>query len=204
MHVEFLVEESSAEVALRYLVPQILGNAATYDIHPYQGKQDLLRKLPARLSAYKKWMPDDWYIVVLVDADDEDCRELKARLEAAARQAGFATKSAPANDGKFRILNRVAMKELEAWFFGDVEAIRAAYPRVPRTLAKRTRYRNPDSIQGGTWEALERELQRAGYHRGGLDKIAAARSISAHMRPERNKSRSFRVFCDGLRAMVGG
>ncbi len=203
MHIEFLVEESSAEAALRNIIPKILGDAAAYDIHPHQGKPHLLRKLPDRLKGYKKWIPQDWYIVVLVDADDEDCRDLKARLEDAARQAGFATKSTPDQSGHFTVLNRVAMKEIEAWFLGDVEAIHAAYPRVRQTLAKKAAYRDPDSIAGGTCEALERELQRVGYHRGGLDKITAAREISKHMQPERNRSRSFQVFCEGLRAIVG-
>ncbi len=197
MHLEFLVEEPSAEAALRNIIPKILGDTATH-----QGKHDLLRHLSNRLRAYRKWIPDDWYIIVLVDADDEDCRELKARLEDAAKRAGFATKSTPNSGGHFSILNRVAMKELEAWFLGDIEAIRAAYPRIPQTLARRTRYRDPDAVAGGTWEALERVLQKAGYHRGGLDKIAAAREISKHMQPERNKSRSFHVFCEGLRAIA--
>lgn len=203
MHIEFLVEESSAEAALRNIVPQILGGSATYDIHPHQGKRDLLSKLPQRLRAYRKWMPDDWRIVVLVDADDEDCKALKAQLEEAAREAGFITKSAASSSRGFQVLNRVVMKELEAWFLGDVEAIRAAYPDVPQTLARKAPYRDPDAVAGGAWEALERVLQKAGYHRGGLDKIAAAREISEHMRPERNRSNSFRAFCEGLRALVG-
>lgn len=201
MHIEFLVEEASVEAVLRNIVPQILGDVATYNIHPHQGKQDLLRKLPNRLKAYKKWIPENYYIVVLVDADEEDCRKLKAQLEAAARDAGFTTKSAAPNAGRFQVVSRIAMKELEAWFFGDVEAICAAYPRVSRTLARRKSYRDPDAVVGGTWEALQRELQRAGYHPGGLNKIAAAMDISRHMRPDRNRSRSFQVFCEGLRAM---
>lgn len=201
MHIEFLVEESSAEVALRSIIPKILGDAASYNIHPYQGKPDLVRKLPSRLKAYKKWIPDDWYIVVLVDADNEDCRELKARLEQAATDAGFATKTA-APHGRFQVVNRIAVEELEAWFLGDIDAIRAAYPHVRQTLARKAPYRNPDAVAGGTWEALARELQRAGYHRSGLDKITAAREISKHMKPERNRSKSFQVFCEGLRAIV--
>jgi len=45
---------------------------------------------------------------------------------------------------------------------------------------------------------MERELQRAGYFKSGLAKIKAARAISAHMVPSRNRSRSFQVFLQGL------
>jgi len=89
-------------------------------------------------------------------------------------------------------------EELEAWFLGDVKAITAAYPGVPPSLAHQAGFRDPDAILGGTWEALERVLQRAGYHRGGLEKIKAAREISQHMDPHRTSSKSFQVLRDGL------
>jgi hypothetical protein len=65
MHVEFLVEEPSAEAALSNIVPKILRDV-TFRIHPFQGKQDLLSKLLPRLKGYRGWLPDDWKIVVLV------------------------------------------------------------------------------------------------------------------------------------------
>ncbi len=95
-------------------------------------------------------------------------------------------------------MNRIAVEELEAWFFGDVQALRAAYPRISPTLAQRAKFRDSDAITGGTWEALERELQRVGYFAGGLSKITAAREISLHMDPARNRSKSFQVFREGL------
>ncbi len=198
-HLEVLVEEASAEVALECLLPAILGPETTFRIHPHQGKQDLLRKLPARLHGYKRWLPESWIGVVLIDRDGLSCVEVKGDLERMARDAGLLTKVAAGTGRTFQVLNRIAIEELEAWFFGDVEAICSAYPRFPRTLGERSGYRDPDAIQGGTWEALERELQRAGYHSGGLSKLKAARDIAAKMVPARNRSRSFRVFCDGIR-----
>jgi hypothetical protein len=76
------------------------------------------------------------------------------------------------------------------------------YPKVSKTLAGRSRYQDPDSITGGTWESLERELKKVGYFTGGLRKIEAAKTISAFMEPERNNSKSFQVFRDGLLEMV--
>lgn len=202
MHVEFLVEEPSAEAALKNLLPKIFGNTATFAIHPHQGKPDLLKKLPIRLRGYRNWLPEDWRIVVLVDNDSEDCLELKSRLEQMAQQAGFVTKSIAPPGQAFQVLNRLAVEELEAWFFGDVTALNAAYPRVSLTLGAKARYRNPDAIVGGTWEALERLLRRLNYFPEGLPKIAVAREVSEHMDPERNRSRSFQIFRDGLLVLV--
>lgn len=202
MHVELLVEERSAEVAIRLLFPRIAGKQTTFAIHPFHGKDDLLAKLPSRLRAYREWVPEDWRIIVLIDEDREDCLALKRTMEAAALGAGFATRSSAGTGGHFVVLNRLAVEELEAWFFGDVAAIATAYPRIPTTLDRQARYRDPDTIRGGTWEALEQVLQASGYHKGGLPKVAAARAIAAHMDPDSNRSRSFCLFRDSLREIV--
>lgn len=203
MHLEVLVEELSAEQALRMLLPRILGNEVTFELHPFRGKPDLLAKLPDRLRAYAHWINGaDTRIVVLVDADRQDCAQLKARLEKVAAEAGLLTKSAAGPGAPFVVLNRLVVEELEAWFFGDCVALRAAYPRVPTNLEHRAPYRHPDRIAGGTCERLQRVLQDAGYHHGGLQKVAAATAIATHMDPARNTSPSFRQFCDGLRALV--
>lgn len=203
MHIEFLVEEPSAEAALLNILPKILEQTTSFAIHPYQGKQDLLKKLPSRFGGYKAWLPKDWRIVVLIDADHEDCRQLKAWLEDIAHNSKFVTKSVTTNSSHFQVLNRLAIEELEAWFFGDVEALHATYPRISLNLGNRAKYHDPDSITGGTWEALERELKRVGYYSSGLSKISAAREISLHMDPQRNRSHSFQVFRRGLLEITG-
>jgi hypothetical protein len=203
MHIEFLVEEPSSEAALRNILPKILKEQTTYAIHPFRGKPDLLKKLPDRFRGYRAWIPGSWRIVVLVDADEGDCREIKAKLENAAIKAKLITKSAVRRGSQVQVLNRLAIEELEAWFFGDVEALNAAYPRISLSLGNKARYRDPDAILGGTWEALERELKRVGYFSAGLNKISAAREISRFMIPERNRSKSFQVFRQGLLEMTG-
>ncbi|MBM3497291.1 MAG: DUF4276 family protein [Armatimonadetes bacterium] len=192
MHIEFLVEEPSAEAALRHLLPRILRPRTTFAIHPHQGKRDLLLKLPSRLRAYARWLPTDYRLCVLVDEDRQDCRALKSVLRRHARAAGVAA------------LNRIAIEEIEAWFFGDIEAVAVAYPGVSPALGRQAAFRDPDAVRGGTWEALERELRRRGHFRTGLRKMEAADAIARHMDPERNRSRSFRAFRDGLRALEGG
>lgn len=202
MHLEFLVEEASLESALTQLLPKILPSTVSSKIHAFRGKTDLLAKLPNRLKGYQAWLPRDWKIVILIDEDREDCLKLKQKLEEMAILSGLITKSSCQKNRSFQVLNRIVVEELEAWFFGDVEAIRQAYPKVSANLATKEKYRYPDAIKGGTWEALERVLQKAGYHQGGLEKYKASSEISQYMNPELNRSQSFQVFYKGLLEII--
>jgi hypothetical protein len=204
MHIELLVEEPSVEAALDNLLPRILGDSAAYQIHPHQGKQHLLRRLPNLLRGYSHWLPDDSKIIVLLDEDRQDCHALKQEMEEIAARAGLHTKSRLGEDGNFQVINRIAIEELEAWFFGDVPALRQVYSRIPEFLHEQSRYRDPDAIGGGTWEALERLLVHHNYfsQTAGMPKIEVARQISAYMNPEVNRSRSFQVFRDALFSLI--
>lgn len=199
-HIEVLVEEPSMEMALRTLLPKMVGSAS-FEVYSHQGKDDLLARLPERLRGYVSWVPANWRIVVVVDRDDADCAQLKAKLERVAKEAKLVTRSR-AQGKTYVVVNRIAIEELEAWYFGDWEAVRASYPRVPATIPSKGKYRDPDAITGGTWEAFERVLQQAGYFAQGLAKIEAARAIAANMSPERNTSRSFQVLREALGKMA--
>lgn len=201
MRVIFLLEEPSAEALLEKLLPRLLPTGTDFAITVFQGKKDLLANLPARLKGYRKWLPADHRLVVLLDEDRQDCRKLKRDLEQIARGAGFATKTAPDRAGRFTVLNRIAVEEIEAWFFGDVPALAVAYPGVSSSLGSKAAYRNPDAIAGGTWEALERVLKQAGHFTAGLSKIELARTMADYMDPARNTSASFQCFRAGLVAL---
>lgn len=196
-HFEFLVEEPSMEAFLRALLPRLLPHDRTFEIHPFQGKSDLLGKLEQRLRGYAAWLPSDWRIAVVVDRDDQDCRVLKGQLESMAQRAGLRTRTG-ARNAPWQLVNRIAIEELEAWYFGDWAAVRSAYPRAAENVPRRQALRDPDAIAGGTWEAFERIMQARGYFRGGLLKIEVARAIGAQVELARSSSRSFRVFCDAL------
>ena len=187
------------EAALRIVLPKIIGDIS-YEIYPYQGKQDLIAKLPERLTGYSYWLPENWRIIVVVDRDDENCDVLKASLEAISAGAGLLTRFT-SGDRNFSVVNRLAIEELEAWYFGDWSAVKSAYQRVPVNIPRTARYRDPDMITGGTWEAFQRILQRAGYFETGLRKIEAARAIAAHMTPSENTSRSFQSLRTALMKM---
>lgn len=194
VHWEVLVEEQSMEQALRILLPSVL-NGRTFEVYAYHGKQVLLQRLQVRLNGYRNWLPVDWMILIVVDRDDDDCRLLKQQVETIVATAGLGTRSVPLV-GRVDVITRVAVEELEAWYFGDWAAVQAAYPKVrPKPSS---RYRHPDEIKGGTWEAFEREMQRHGYFVGGLRKIDAARRITPHMKTDRNLSPSFQALFETL------
>jgi hypothetical protein len=202
-HLEFLVEEPSAEAALRNLVPRILPAGIRFEVRVFNGKPDLLGKLPMRLRAYKAAMRENERIVILVDEDRQDCRALKKRIDDMVLQAGLLPK-ARARAGRYQVLSRIAVEELEAWLMGDAQALAETYSGVSANFGAKRGFRDVDAISGGTAEALERLLQQAGHFRGGLPKRQVAREVSARMEPSRNTSRSFQAFCQGLRELMGG
>lgn len=198
MHFEFLLEELSMAVALERIVQLIVSSEHSFELHPHQGKYDLLgspgaldSKLARKLRGYSHWTTPDLRVCVVVDRDTDDCVALKTRITGIAASIPMPT------------LARIAIEELEAWFFGDPDAIKSAYPRVKANLASKSTFRDPDSIAGGTWEALQRVLQRAGYYASGMPKVEVAARIAEHMDPNRNCSHSFRVFRYGLRREAG-
>ena len=202
MHIKFFLEEPSAEEALKHLIPKILEKDVSYEFHTFQGIDEMLEELPKRLKG-EQWIPDNWRIIVLIDEDRKNCHDLKAFLEKAAHDAGFVTKSSAAPNENFQVVNRIAIEELEAWFFGDIEALHAAYPKIPKNLQAKARFRNPDAIKGGTYEALRDLLIEKKYFTGWIPKTTVAQRISQHMEPSRNRSKSFQMFVEGLRACVG-
>jgi hypothetical protein len=203
-HLEVLVEERSMNVALETLMPKIL-SGVSFNFRVFDGKHDLLRNLEPRLKAYSAMFRTGWKdagVVVLVDEDREECLALKAKLDLAAKKVGLGTFSSPVR-GKVHVLNRIAVEELESWFFGDPGALIAAYPKLKPRSFSQSALRSPDAINGGTWEALERVLNKHGYHLGGLRKTVCATEVSIHMNVEQNKSPSFAQFRDGLSRLAG-
>lgn len=192
VHFEFLVEDRSTEAFLDAWLQRRLMNVGTFAIRQFDGKQSMLKKLEARLRGYVRSLPENGKVVVVIDRDSDNCLDLKRRLEEIAARAGLGSRSV-AGGPDWRIVNRIAIEELEAWFFGDWSAVCAAFPAVPTSIPRRATYRDPDAIRGGTWEAFERITKEAGYFRGGLQKIAAARAVGAHIDPGRSSSASFRA-----------
>ena len=196
-----LVEEPSMELALEQLLPRMLAGA-DFQIIRFQCKDDLLKNLPDRLRGYSQWLPANWAILVLVDRDDDDCRVLKQAMEKMAADSRLLSKTLAGHGQPFQVANRIAVEELEAWFFGDWTAVQTAYPRVSASQVSKQGFRDPDAVLGGTWEALERVLKKAGYFKTGLRKMECAKQVAQHMEPARNASRSFQAFAGAVASAV--
>jgi len=201
MRLEVIVEEPSMEEALRHLLPRILQGRARWKAVNMRNKGRLLKELPKRLRAYRKRMEsgENLKIIVLVDRDNDDCHELKQRLETIAREAGLTTKAAANGQGGFQVVTRIAIEELEAWFMGDEKALKAAFGSLTKAAFPNS-FKNPDN--GGTWERLHRFLKRNGIYRNSFPKSDAARRIAPHMEPDRNRSHSFQAFRLGVEACL--
>lgn len=201
-HLEIFVEEPSMEAFLVELLPRVLEEGVTFSIFTYNGKSDLLKKLPNRLQGYSSWLPNNYGIVVLVDKDDDDCHKLKATLEGCFAHADIPTKNCP-KGASFSGLTRIAIEELEAWYFGNWPAVTRSYSKLPSNTAARASFRRSDEIQGGTWEAFERICKRNGLFLSGLRKVETAREIGGQIDIAENTSPSFQAFVDGLSELVG-
>lgn len=199
-HIEFLLEEESIEAFLQSFLPRFFP-AVSYRMHPLGGKKNMLAKIPDRLRGYAPWLPENWRIIVVIDRNGQDCHILKAQLERFAEMAGFPTATRPGSEAA-RVINRIVVPRLEAWYFGDWGAVCQAYPRAPRDIHLKPRYRQPDAISDPT-QSFELIMQKAGYFKTGLRKIEAAREIGRYLDPERNTSHSFQVFYRTLKNLLG-
>ena len=195
----FFVEERSMADFLHGFLPRFLPQDVETDVREFRGKQDLLKNLQNRLHGLTNYFPPVDHLFVLIDRDQENCHDLKSQLETTAKNVGLVTRTMVGGQS-WQLVNRIVIEELEAWYFGDWEAVRAVYPGVNPNVARQSNYRDPDAIQGGTWEALERLLKSEFPE--GLRKSELARNVSKHIDPRRSRSHSFKVFCDAVRDAV--
>ena len=216
MHFEILIEDQSGKKALDILVPKVIGDTHTFNVHPYKGigaiprnlkgksdasKRILLDQLPKLLRGYGKTFadyPDNYPAVVMLVCDLDD-RCLKVFRE---QLFGVLNECRPAPETRFCI----AIEEGEAWFLGDIAAIKAAYPKAKDKVLRG--YAN-DSICG-TWEYLadavfpggSQALSAKGWQAAGAEKSAWSRSITPHMDVDSNASPSFCYFRDKMRELA--
>ena len=213
MHIEILVEDSSAEKLLRVLLPRFLGlqgEPHTWRLHAYKGigripkglatkadpaKRILLDQLPKLLRGYGN-TPGIDAVVIVIDTDRRECAAFLAELRAVADACN------PVPNTLFRL----AVEEVEAWYFGDQVALLTAYPRAKRDVLGRY---VQDSVCG-TWELFadavhsggSAAIKKAGWPLPGQVKHEWAEKIGHLMDPERNISPSFGKLRDGLRRLV--
>lgn len=178
----FFLEERSAREMLEGLLPRLLPPEIQVRYLDFQGKQDLEKNLNRKLRG---WLAPDCVFVVLRDQDRGDCREIKNRLRA----------MCPTDPGK-PILVRIACRELESFYLGDLAAVERGLGL--RGLARRrqeVKFRDPD--------ALPNPSQVLGNLTGQkYQKVLGSRAIGPHLNIEKNTSRSFKALVSGIRKLL--
>jgi hypothetical protein len=214
MHFEILVEDISGKTALGILVPKIVdAEQNTFQIHSYKGighlpkglksnsdpkKRILLDQLPRLIQGYGKTLSEyppncPAALIIICDLDDRCLSIFRNEL------LGLVDKCNPSPETYFCI----AIEEGEAWYLGDLVAVKAAYPKAKDTILNS--YMS-DNICG-TWEKLadavfvggHQGLTKLGWQKIGEEKSVWAKKISPNMDVDNNQSPSFCYFRDKLR-----
>ncbi len=198
------------------LIPKILDTAHSYRVHSYKGigkipkglktvadvqKRMLLDQLPRLLAGFGNTFSNygsDYRAAVIVVCD----LDRKSRETFEEELHGLAEAAHPCPEHAFCL----AIEEGEAWFLGDLPAVKAAYPRAKDAIL--TAYTN-DSICG-TWEKLadaifpggSAALQARGWKAVGAEKSRWARDITPHLTPNSNQSPSFQCFVSTVTTMA--
>ena len=148
-----IMVEGPSEVAFFDGWVKKLKSTQNIRVHAHQGKgalpaknasanaklRGLLDQLPFKLKAFADTLNTHTDgILILVDADDDDPSELITRISQTVKQC------APL----LKVEISVATEEMEAFYLGDLKAVKRAYPDADMVVA---RAYVPDSICG-TWE----------------------------------------------------
>lgn len=177
--VVFLVEDLSMMVLLDGLLPRLFPGLSFHCL-PHEGKQDLDQSIPRTL---RRWREPGVRFVVVRDNDGADCHALKRNL---VDLCGPRTRDT---------LVRIACQELEAWYFGDPEALAQAFgDERLRGLGAKRRFRDPDAIVQPA-RALEQFVPE-------FQKVSGARRMASRLRRDGNASRSFQVFVEGVERLA--
>jgi hypothetical protein len=195
---------------MEILLPKLLGDAATYRIRSYKGighipknlqsnndvgKRLLLNQLPRLLRGYGK-VPHIEYVIIICDLDNRNKKQFLTELK------GVLDACNPKPNTRFCL----AIEEFEAWYLGDFNAIRKAYPKARNSILNK--YVNDDICD--TWELLadavykggSRALTKEGWQAVGKQKSIWAQKISPHMNVEDNDSPSFQFLRTKIRQCI--
>ncbi len=177
----FFLEEPSAQEMLKGLLPRILPPHISCRYIVFEGKQDLEKRLPIRLRAWKD--PTAKFIVIR-DKDSGNCIEIKESL----RQKCI-------NAGHNNVLIRIICHELESFYLGDLRAVGEAFgmEKLANQQVK-AKFRDPDQLANPS-----QELKKLVPH---YQKVSGSRTISPFLDVTTNCSTSFNVLITGLKKIV--
>jgi len=178
----FLLEEETMRLLLNNILDKIIPDKQ-YKMIPFHGKMDLQASIPKIVPTLSKHL--NAKIVIVHDQDNHNCLELKKKLLNLSKHS-----CCP-------ILVRIACKELESWFLGDMKAIEKAFPKFKsKQYYNKKKFRNVDHIQKPSiiLKKLIPELKNFDV----IPKRKIAENISVYMDVNDNKSPSFNQFLSGV------
>lgn len=174
--VVFLLEERSMKTLLDGLLPRLMPEVNFLCI-PHEGKQDLEKSIPRKLRA---WQEPGVRFIIVRDNDGGDCHALKQKLVELCNGPKIAA-----------VMVRIACQELEAWYFGEPEAMARAFGNDQlQEIGNKSRYRDPDGIHQPSKEIVKLIPE--------FQKISGARKMAAFLSREGNRSRSYQVMMEGI------
>lgn len=179
----FFLEELSAKALLEILLPRFIPeDKFVLRFVPFEGKQDLEKQLVRRIRG---WRTPNTHFIVLRDQDSAECRDVKQRLLELCAKAG-----------RPDTLVRVACRELESWYLGDLKAVGEAFG-INNLAGKQNKqkYRMPDT-SGNPVQELERITNQE------YQKVSGSRAIGPYLDIENNRSHSFQVFVSGVKRLI--
>jgi hypothetical protein len=148
----------------------------------FEGKQDLEKQLVKRLRG---WQAPETQFVVLRDQDSGDCRVVKSCLVRKCHEAGHR-----------EAMVRLACRELESWYLGDLAAVEVAFQiKGLENKSMTAKFRNPDLLANPA-----EELERVTH--GRYQKVAGSRILGSLLEPTVNRSRSFQVLVKGIQQLA--
>ena len=177
----FFLEERSAEAMLEGLLPRILPEGVEFRCIPFEGKQDLEKRLGRQIRVNSR---GGARCVVLRDQDCADCAVVKKRLLNIVESVGE------------EAVVCIACRELESWYLADLEAVERGLGL--RNLAKqqaKKKFRTPDTLGSPSREL--KELTKGEYQ-----KIAGSRAIGVELDIENGRSPSFAYFVRRVRGLL--
>ncbi len=179
----FLLEEPSAREMLQGVLPRLVPDEVEIKYVVFEGKSDLEKRMKYKIRG---WLKPDTSFIVMRDQDFGDCRLIKSKLKKKCKEAGRAD-----------TLVRVACRELESFYLGDLAAVeRGLEIKGLAATRNKSKYCYPDEI-GKPSEELARITKNK------YQKVLGSRSIAPFLAlDESNRSHSFQVLLQGIKALL--
>jgi Domain of unknown function (DUF4276) len=204
MILHFPVEGLSEEAFLNGFLPRLIPKHQ-FRIYPHEGKGKLSRvsssralpanmlldTLPLKIRSWGRTLnPHIERVIVLVDADNEQCTKLLSRVNECIQSIQPRPPTSV----------RIAIEELESWYLGDAAAVLRAFPRADRQKLKTY---VPESICA-SWEYFADTIGFPGSDQKVLwaEKMGKTISIPGHSKSA-NRCESFVRFCKSVKTDAG-